>query len=135
MSRKSRGLVAAFFALAAVAAGPANAQTGDKYTARLGMVPAANATQTALVVGKGSATAMLAGNRLTVNGSFEGLPAPATVARLHQGIARGASPSDRNGTRVGSAVAARVARAGPPAASQVGQGLCDRGARSGASVV
>jgi hypothetical protein len=27
---------------------------------------------------------------LTINGSFEGLPAPATAARLHRGVARGA---------------------------------------------
>ena len=67
-----------------------NAQTGDKYTARLGMVPAANAAQQANVTGKGAATATLAGTRLTVSGSFEGLPAPATAARLHQGIAKGA---------------------------------------------
>jgi hypothetical protein len=33
---------------------------------------------------------MLAGTRLTVNGSFEGLPAAATAAKLHQGIAKGA---------------------------------------------
>jgi hypothetical protein len=84
-----RGLVAAFLAVAGLAA-PASAQTGDKYTARLGMVPAANAAQQAMVAGKGTATATLAGNRLTVNGTFEGLPAPATVARVHQGIARGA---------------------------------------------
>ena len=67
-----------------------NAQTGDKYTARLGMVPAANAAQQANVTGKGAPTATLAGTRQTVSGSFEGLPAPATAARLHQGIAKGA---------------------------------------------
>jgi hypothetical protein len=90
MSRTSRGLVAAFFALAALTGALAFAQTGDKYTARLGMVPAANAAQQANVVGKGSATAVLAGNRLTINGTFEGLPAAATAARIHQGIAKGA---------------------------------------------
>jgi hypothetical protein len=42
------------------------------------------------VTGKGSATATLAGRTLTVNGSFEGLAAPATIARLHRGIAKGA---------------------------------------------
>jgi hypothetical protein len=67
-----------------------SAQTGDKYTVRLGMVPAANGTQQVLVAGKGAATATLAGNKLTVNGTFEGLPAPATAARLHQGVAKGA---------------------------------------------
>ena len=90
MHRTYRGLVAAFLAVASLAAAPASAQTGDKYTVRLGMVPAANAAQQAMVTGKGAATAMLAGNRLTINGSFEGLPAAATAARVHQGIARGA---------------------------------------------
>ena len=42
------------------------------------------------MTGKGAATATLAGTRLTINGSFEGLPAAATAARLHQGIAKGA---------------------------------------------
>ena len=43
-----------------------------------------------MVSGKGIATASLAGNKLTINGSFEGLPASATAARLHLGIAKGA---------------------------------------------
>ena len=85
-----RGRIAALVAASLVLAAAVNAQTGDKYTVRLGMVPAANATQQALVAGKGSATAVLAGNRLTINGSFEGLPAPATAARVHYGIAKGA---------------------------------------------
>ena len=42
------------------------------------------------VIGKGSATATLAGRKLTISGAFEGLAAPATVARLHRGIAKGA---------------------------------------------
>ena len=89
MNPHVRGPVAAF--LFVFLAGTAvSAQTGDKYTARLGMVPAANGTQQVLVAGKGAATATLAGNKLTVNGTFEGLPASATVARLHQGIAKGA---------------------------------------------
>ncbi len=90
MCSTNRGRIAALVAGALVLAGAAYAQSSDKYTARLGMVPAANATQTALVIGKGTATAVLAGNRLTVNGSFEGLPAPATAARVHLGIAKGA---------------------------------------------
>ena len=89
MNPRIHGPVAAFLCSVLFTAA-VSAQTGDKYTVRLGMVPAATATQTALVVGKGSATATLAGNRLTVTGSFEGLPAAATVARLHQGIAKGA---------------------------------------------
>ena len=86
-----RGRIAALlFSVLLATAGTSSGQTGDKYTARLGMVPAANAAQQASVVGKGTATATLAGTRLTVNGSFEGLPASATAARLHQGISKGA---------------------------------------------
>jgi hypothetical protein len=73
-----------------LAAGPALAQAGDKYTARLGWVPIAGPNDRNNVTGKGSVTATLAGTRLTLSGNFEGLPAPATVARLHRGVARGA---------------------------------------------
>ena len=90
MNAHIRGLAAASFFLILFTAVEVSAQTGDKYTVRLGMVPAANANQQAAVTGKGAATATLAGNRLTIAGTFEGLPAPATAARLHQGIAKGA---------------------------------------------
>lgn len=90
MNPRLRGRIAALLFCVLLAATGTNAQTGDKYTARLGMVPAANAAQQVNVIGKGAATATLAGTRLTVSGSFEGLPAPATAARLHQGIAKGA---------------------------------------------
>ena len=63
------------------------AQSGDKFTARLSWVPTAGAER---VTGKGSASATLAGRALTITGSFEGLGGPATVARLHEGIAKGA---------------------------------------------
>src|SRR5215510_15543336 len=66
------------------------AQSGDKYTARLGWVPTAGANDRANVTGKGNATAVLAGRKLTITGTFEGLAAPATVARLHRGISKGA---------------------------------------------
>jgi hypothetical protein len=68
---------------------PVSAQAGDAYTARLGWVPTTPADRPN-VIGTGSATATLAGRRLTIAGTFEGLAAPATVARLHQGIAKGA---------------------------------------------
>jgi hypothetical protein len=50
----------------------------------------ANAREGATITGRGTATATLAGNRLTVNGSFDGLSSAATVARLHRGVAKGA---------------------------------------------
>jgi hypothetical protein len=66
-----------------------SAQSGETFTARLAWVPI-TVQQRADVAGKGSVTASLSGRTLTINGSFEGLPAPATAARLHRGVARGA---------------------------------------------
>jgi len=68
---------------------PLLAQGGDKFTARLAWVPTTGADR-ANVTGKGSVTATLSGTKLSVTGSFEGLAAPATVARLHRGVAKGA---------------------------------------------
>jgi hypothetical protein len=90
MNPRIRGPLAALLSFSVLAAVAVSAQTGDKYSARLGMVPAANAAQQAMVAGKGAVTAMLAGTRLTINGSFEGLPAAATAAKVHQGRAKGA---------------------------------------------
>ena len=69
---------------------PLTAQGTEKFTVRLGWVPTAGAADRANVTGKGSATGTLSGRKLTIAGSFEGLAASATVARLHQGIAKGA---------------------------------------------
>ena len=80
-------IVAIAFAATALAT-PVFAQA-ETYTARLGWVPT-TPNDRPNVTGKGSATATLAGRKLTVSGSFEGLAAPATVARLHGGIAKGA---------------------------------------------
>ena len=65
------------------------AQSGEKYTARLGWVPITGAER-ANVTGKGSVTATLTGTKLALTGSFEGLAGAATVARLHKGVAKGA---------------------------------------------
>src|SRR5579862_3884509 len=42
-----------------------------------------------VVAGLGSATATLSGSKLTVTGTFEGLPSPATAARIHHGLTTG----------------------------------------------
>lgn len=62
----------------------ASAQT-ETFAARLSIVPITIAMQKA-ITGRGSATAVLAGDTLTVDGAFEGLRSPATVARLHMGV-------------------------------------------------
>ena len=83
-----RRAAAVVLALGWVLSGQAGtAQSGDKYNARLFWVPTAGAER---VSGKGTASATLSGRSLTITGSFEGLGGPATVARLHEGIARGA---------------------------------------------
>jgi len=61
------------------------AQGGDQFKARLSPVPVEAATL-AGITGSGSVTAALAGTRLTITGTFEGLRTPATVVRVHNGM-------------------------------------------------
>ena len=67
---------------------PAAAQNEVRYKVRLSPVPMDIAMRST-VAGRGSATAVLKGNVLTVNGTFDGLRSPATTARLHLGPAMG----------------------------------------------
>ena len=76
--------------IAAAGLATAHAQTGDTYSIRLGRVPVANAREGATVTGRGTATATVTGNKLTISGSFDGLSSAATAARLHRGVAKGA---------------------------------------------
>lgn len=92
MSRSTRRatvvlVLATAVAVGAWGAGSAGAQGADKFAARLGWVPTAGVDR---VTGKGSATATLSGKALSITGAFEGLGGPATIARVHQGIAKGA---------------------------------------------
>ena len=79
----------AFAALAAVAAASALAAADATFMAALGWVPIGGAER-ADVAGEGKVTAMLSGSKLSVTGSFDGLPAKATAAKLHLGVAKGA---------------------------------------------
>jgi hypothetical protein len=112
------------FALAVVATTalvlpvPVSAQGGDTYTARLGWVPTTPADRPN-VTGKGSATATLAGRKLTIAGSFEGLAAPATIARLHLGIARGARGSAIGDLTVTQAASGKLSGSADLTAEQV----------------
>lgn len=63
--------------------------SAETFSAELGWVPIGGAERTE-VSGQGAATATLANTRLTITGSFEGLPAKVTGAKLHQGVAMGA---------------------------------------------
>lgn len=58
------------------------AQTPQMYTARLSPVPIDVAMQ-ATIAGSGRVTATLAGSKLSITGTFDGLKTPATIARIH----------------------------------------------------
>jgi hypothetical protein len=60
-----------------------SAQAPRTFKTRLGTVPVEAATLKGLMGASGEVTAVLTGNRLTVNGTFKGFQSPATVARLH----------------------------------------------------
>lgn len=74
-------LLAAGMTSLAAGSGPLAAQ-GRTYAARLSPVPITVAMQET-VAGRGMATASLGGNTITIEGTFDGLRSPATVARLH----------------------------------------------------
>ena len=81
---KRIGLIsAACAAVLAVSAIALGAQGSKTYKARLAPVPL-DAQLSQVVSGLGSATATLSGNTLTVNGTFDGLKSPATIAQIHK---------------------------------------------------
>jgi len=79
-------LVCAFVTISLALSGVARGQ--DKYKVRLSTVPMDGGMREA-VAGSGSASAVLAGTKLTITGTFQGLHSPATMARVHRGPARG----------------------------------------------
>src|SRR6185295_6197045 len=60
----------------------AGAQPQDTFKARLSPVPIDISMQN-VIAGKGTASAVLTGTKLSITGSFEGLRSPATLAKLH----------------------------------------------------
>src|SRR5215471_12666711 len=64
------------------------AQNQETYKIRMAPVSRDIAMQKT-VAGSGSATATLSGNKLTINGTFEGLPSAATAAKIHRGLTTG----------------------------------------------
>jgi hypothetical protein len=64
------------------------AQSSKSFKTRLSPVPIDVAMQ-ATIAGAGTATATLAGSKLTVSGTFEGLKSAATVAKLRKSPVRG----------------------------------------------
>ncbi len=78
----------AALAIACAAGIALSAQTAKTFKARLSPVPI-DLTMQATVAGSGTATASLSGTKLTVNGTFDGLKSPATIARIHKSPMRG----------------------------------------------
>ncbi len=78
--------IAVFAALALVCALPA--QTQETFKARLSPV-AVDAQLVSVITGHGAVSAVLAGSKLTVTGTFHGMHSVATAAQLHQSIAIG----------------------------------------------
>jgi hypothetical protein len=76
------------FALVCAAGIAISAQATRTFKARLSPVPI-DLTMQATVAGSGTATASLAGSKLTISGTFEGLKSPATIARIHKSPTRG----------------------------------------------
>ena len=60
----------------------------EKYKVRLSTVPMDGGMRNT-VAGFGAASATLAGTKLSITGTFDGLKSPATSAQLHSGVARG----------------------------------------------
>ena len=69
--------------LASLLASP-SAQTGKTYKARLSPVPI-DVTMQSIIAGSGSVTAVLTQNKLTIDGTYESLKSPATIAQVHWG--------------------------------------------------
>src|SRR5438445_13901507 len=82
---KQRGRINALVGTLIVLAGcSAIAQNGESFKARLSTVPV-DATMLSNVAGSGSLKAVLAGNKLTITGSFEGFRSSALRGGLHIG--------------------------------------------------
>jgi len=69
-------------------ASPGASQNPERFRIRLTTVPMDGGMRNT-VAGFGSGTATLAGNKLSINGSFDGLKSSATTAKLNSGVARG----------------------------------------------
>jgi hypothetical protein len=85
---KRYGFLNALLVVILLAGYSALAQNGQTFRARLSTVPV-DATMLPTVTGSGSLKAVLAGDKLTISGSFEGLRSPAIHASIHIGPQKG----------------------------------------------
>src|SRR5271170_5539672 len=76
------------FAVSIAACIALTAQKAETYRVRLTPV-SMDAAMRVNIAGSGSASAVLNGNRLSINGTFDGLLSPATSGQIHGGSATG----------------------------------------------
>jgi CHRD domain-containing protein len=84
--RQVKGLVLPLFSGVCIAM--LTAQAPKTFKGRIAPVPI-DVSMQATVAGTGSVTATLAGTKLTINGTFDGLKSPATIAQIHRSPVRG----------------------------------------------
>ena len=70
----------------------ATAQSARTFKARLSPVPI-DVSMQSTIAGSGSVTATLDGTTLTINGKYDGLKTPATIARVHRAFRGTRGPS------------------------------------------
>jgi hypothetical protein len=86
--RLSRWLAVLILIASAAGLVVATAQQPKTFRARLSAVPI-DLAMAATIAGSGSVTAVLTGARLSMNGTFDGLRSPATIAQVRKGPVRG----------------------------------------------
>ena len=84
------------------------AQNQERYKVRLSTIPMDGGMRET-VAGMGSASAVLAGTKLTISGTFQGLKTPATAARLHNGMTKGVRGMSLVDLTVSKAVSGTIA--------------------------
>ena len=79
-----RRVIAVLIGSAIVGLGLSVSAQSSTYKARLSLVPV-ESNEVDTIAGSGSVTAVLTGASLAINGTFEGLKSPATLAQIHLG--------------------------------------------------
>ena len=105
---KRQAVAGVVFALVGLWCAQPAAQNQERYKVRLSTIPMDGGMRET-VAGMGSASAVLAGTKLTISGTFQGLRTPATAARLHNGMTRGVRGASLVDLTVSKAVSGTLA--------------------------
>jgi hypothetical protein len=100
---KTQSVAGVVIALVCLWVAQPGAQNQERYKVRLSTIPMDGGMRET-VAGGGAASAVLAGTKLTITGTFQGLRTPATSARLHHGLARGVRGASLGDLTVSKAV-------------------------------